>query len=372
MIVVTHAYSRHNAGDGLLVDLTLGRLRRAGIDDSDVVVLAMDPDSFPELASVVKVGTAGRSADLETAKAVATSAGTVLGAVVPRLSLGAAAQAVRQADGFVSVGGGYLRAGNRTNQIGTAINHLPQLIAAARSRRPSIYLPQSVGPLAGPVGGQVRRRLHAMTSVHLRDDRSMAEVGAGPNIHRTADLAVLELAETLAGGMTPRELTGGPIIVARDLTDAPTYRDRLLELGAQLADPRWGVQSEGAATKSDRVFYGKLGVPPAGRVMPLVTGDEPGPVISVRLHGALQSLIAGVPAIHLGYERKSWGAYEDLGLGEWVHSARGFDPALVARQVLELAADPSRFWTAAGTNVPRLQDMSRRLTEELAANLGVR
>src|SRR6185312_11374770 len=142
MIAVIHAYSRHNAGDGLLVDLTLQRLADAGVRIEDCVVLSMDPPSFSDLPHVVRIGTRGRSADVETAKAAATGVATVLGARVPTLAVGKAAKALRDAEAYVAVGGGYLRAGNRTNVIGTAINHLPQLEAAAASGRPSIYLPQ--------------------------------------------------------------------------------------------------------------------------------------------------------------------------------------------------------------------------------------
>jgi polysaccharide pyruvyl transferase WcaK-like protein len=370
MIAVIHAYSRHNAGDGLLVDLTLRRLAGAGVRVEDCVVLSMDPPSFADLPHVVKIGTRGRSADLETATAAVTGAATVLGARVPTLAAGKAARALRDAEAYVAVGGGYLRAGTRTNVIGTAINHLPQLEAAAASGRPSIYLPQSVGPLTGRVGDRVRTLLHRMSSVHLRDDRSMVEVGGGATIHRTGDLAVLELADRLEQ-VHPQEVPGSPVIVARALTDAPTYHERLRRLAELLGDARWGVQAEGDSTKSDRVFYtDTLHVEPAGRVAELLAGPEPGPVVSVRLHGALQSLLAGVPAVHLGYERKSWGAYADLGLSRWVHSARGFDPELVAAQVRELAVDAGPFWAAVGERAGALRASSEALTDELARRLG--
>ena len=94
------------------------------------------------------------------------------------------------------------------------------------------------------------------------------------------------------------------------------------------------------------------------------TADQNG-VVSVRLHGALQAVLAGVPAVHLGYERKSWGAYEDLGLGEYVHDARRFDPASVAAQVRALQADPTPFWSAVAARRPDLVALSDRLTEDL-------
>lgn len=366
MIAVIHAYSRVNAGDGLLVDLTLQRLERAGVDRSDVTVVAMDPDSFSDLPHTAKLGTAGRRMDGETLAAAAAGLGLrVLGRHAP----GAAARALAQADAFVAVGGGYLRAGTRTNAVGSAVNHLPPLRAAGRSGRPSLYLPQSVGPLDGRVGGALREGLARVGEVHVRDDRSVAELAGLRNVHRTPDLAVLDLADEIAGDVTPREASGTPVLVGRALTADRDYTTRLLRLAELLRDVSWGVQAEGSSAKSDRTFYDALGVRPDGRVVELL-GAGCGPVVSVRLHGALQSLMAGVPAIHLGYERKSWGAYEDLGLQQWVHSARGFEPELVAAQVRQLQADPAPFWDAVHANGVRLREASARLDDSVRRLLG--
>jgi polysaccharide pyruvyl transferase WcaK-like protein len=45
---------------------------------------------------------------------------------------------------------------------------------------------------------------------------------------------------------------------------------------------------------------------------------QPDLVISVRLHGAIESLLSGVPAYHISYERKGFGAYQDMGVEDWV------------------------------------------------------
>lgn len=368
MIAVVHAYSRVNAGDGLLVDLTMQRLARAGVTPDRVTVVALDPASFADLPHVVKLGTAGRRADRETATAVLTGLGAAGGAYAGRRGFGAAAHTLGSAEAFVSVGGGYLRAGNRVNAVGTAINHLPPLIAAARSHRPSIYLPQSIGPLGSRVGARVRHYLAGIDEVHVRDDRSVAELGGLGNVQRTPDLAVLDVAEELTSSIAPREVSGTPVVVARALGNAETYAGRLHALAGRLDGVAWGVQAEGSVAKSDRTFYDDLGVTPDGRVADLLAGSC-GPVVSVRLHGALQSIMSGVPAVHLGYERKSWGAYEDLGLDRWVHSARNFDPDVVAAQVRELQADPGEFWDAIGKRSAYLQDRSAALDESIARTI---
>ncbi|MCL2781240.1 MAG: polysaccharide pyruvyl transferase family protein [Actinomycetia bacterium] len=368
MIAVTHAYSRANAGDGLLIDLTLKRLHRAGIDPAEIVVLAMDPASLTDLTNVVGLGTATRAFDRATLRAARNAVGLAFNPVTRRVFPGRPAAVLERADAFVAVGGGYLRAGSYVNAIGTTLNHLPPLLAAARSDAPSVYLPQSVGPLRGPVGEMVRRLLARTSAVHLRDDRSSTEL-ADKNVRRTPDLAVLELAETLSDVPVHEKLHGSPMIVARALPRAQSYPERLRRLASGLGAVTWGVQTEGSADKSDRTFYRDMGFTAGGLVRDVLAGNT-GPVISVRLHGALQALLAGVPAIHLGYERKSWGAFQDLGLERFVHSARSFDPARVIEQVIALRRDASGYWSSLTEAAPRLAERSSGLDDSLRALIG--
>jgi polysaccharide pyruvyl transferase WcaK-like protein len=366
VIALLHAYSRSNAGDGLLVDLSLQRLERAGVPRSSVLVVALDPASFPDL-NAIKIGTPERAANLQTLAAGASALSmTALGRYAP----GETARALRQADAFVAVGGGYLRAGSAVNKVGTAINHLPQALVAARSGKPSIYLPQSVGPFDGWVGRRLRIALSRMTQVHVRDDRSFAELGDAGCVHRMPDLAVLAVGEQLES-VQPRRVqdSSGPVIIARALPAAADYPVQLLELHRQVPDATWGIQAEGAASKSDRTFYEALGITPTDTLQSLISNGA-GPVVSVRLHGAVQAILAGVPAIHLAYERKSWGAYQDLGLRQWLHSSRHFDPKQVATQLRELSADPEPFWTALRSRVPTLQQKSAELDASVQQVLG--
>lgn len=361
MIAVLHAYSRTNAGDGLLVDLTLDRLARAGVRSGGVAVVALDPHSFDDLPSVFGTGSADRRASAATlGSAVSAAVVTALGERAP----GDTVRALRAADAYVAVGGGYLRAGSRTNKLGTAINHLPQLTIAARSGKPSIYLPQSVGPLTGWVGARVRRALSEVTEVHVRDNRSAQELH-GANVHRTPDLAVLAVAERYGQIQDRAGRDGAPIVIGRALPNAPDFAVRLHALHGRLANAAWAVQAEGAEAKSDRTFYAAHGIAPTGTLGELLAARS-GPVVSVRLHGAIQAILAGVPAIHLGYERKSWGAYADLGLDRWLHDARNFDPAAVADQVAELESNPTAYWAAIEASSERLLAQSQQLDESIA------
>jgi hypothetical protein len=134
----------------------------------------------------------------------------------------------------------------------------------------------------------------------------------------------------------------------------------------------WAVQVEGPGARTDAGFYAAHGMPAARpRVEVFAEADAPGAVVSVRLHGALESILAGWPAIHLSYQRKGWGAYADLGLEEFVHDARSFDPATVAAQALALRDDPTPFWDAVRRRLPDLVRADGELTALVANTLRI-
>ena len=364
MIHLLHAYSDVNLGDRLLVELSLRRLERAGVPASRVTIVALDPESFRDLSVVRGTGTIRGTVSPAVVRAAAASAGTALrGVSKGRLGWGALGEELRSSDGLVGVGGGYLRSGSATEQVGVAINHLPQLMTAARSGLPTFYLPQSIGPLRGPTGRLLRGLLARLDRVCLRDDTSMSEV-ATPNCRRVPDLAVLEIADN---GTAPLGSDDGVMLIGRDLPGAgSSHRERLRALAASLgADAYWAVQAEGASEKSDGAFYASAGLQSRGSTATLLAHTPPAVTVSVRLHGSLMALAAGIPTIHLSYQRKGWAAMRDLGLGEWTHDARSFDPITVASQVRAIRADPSSYWA----RLTDCQAANRAVSADLDAEL---
>ncbi|KWI26330.1 polysaccharide pyruvyl transferase family protein [Burkholderia stagnalis] len=364
-VVLLHAYSRRNSGDGLLVDLSIELLREAFGADVCTTIVAADPESFADAGRQLGAPVLAQRGVVR--RLVAAARGW-LSARGPT----ALAPALADADLIVGVGGGYLRARTVAEMLRLEAGHLLQLRAARASGKPSVYLPQSVGPArAGlPIASRawqarLTELLGACTTVFVRDDRSLAMLCRNPNTHRAPDLAVL------AFGMrclrpTVGLTSDGPVRhVALVLRAAPSwsraqcmrYRraiNRLIERIEARSRVTLAVQSV-VRGNDDAAFYRRLGIArPLPSLRQVLADDPPDFVVSVRLHGALESILAGVPAFHLSYERKGFGAYADLGLDDWVVNAANFDADAVADHLYAPGA-ASRFWDAATARANALQ-----------------
>lgn len=369
MIGILHAYSRTNAGDGLLVDLTLERLARQGVGADEVVLVALDPGSFPEIAHRTPMGVRGRGLSFDLVPAAGRGAALVASAAARR-PWGTAARDLAGCDALVAVGGGYLRAVDATSSVGTTLNHLPQLVAAGRSRVPSLYLPQSIGPLQGPVGAAVRRGLARIGTVCVRDGWSATDLEDLPNVRSVPDLAVLELAESL--DVVEPAAPGGRVgFVARRVPHASGYEGAARAVADALGDRAvWAVQTAGDPSKSDAVHYDDLGITAGGGLVELLAAGELSVVVSVRLHGALMALRAGVPAIHLAYDRKGPAAFGDMGLDPWCFDVRSLDRDELGAAVDALAADAGDYWARLSARRDALVLASAGLDELVASTVG--
>jgi len=365
MYLILHAFSRRNSGDGLLVDLTLEVLQAAGIAPSDCILLALDPESFHG-DEIQVVPAPGEPSARLTPRLL--RAGLSLGLhTVSSGRLGALSKLMGRASGMIAVGGGYLVADSAVRQSGVLVNHFAQLSGAAVSNVPTIYLPQSIGPLQGPVGKLTRSKLAGLDRLYLRDDLSMEELNL-PNTRRIGDLAVLKLAREIKS-LKPLASEKQTVLIARELPRSSGYPDRLKVLAEQVDQPIWAVQADTQGPRSDRAFYNRHGWQDQGAMSDLMAKGLAGTVISVRLHGAIAALLAGRPAIHLAYERKGWGAYQDLGIAEFVHDARDFDPGLVTAQAKALNENPDAFWDRIRKAGPALERQYTEMVEDLRERL---
>ncbi|MBP0624942.1 polysaccharide pyruvyl transferase family protein [Cupriavidus consociatus] len=362
-VALLHAYSRKNSGDGLLVDLSVKMLREALGDKIRITVVAADPHSFSSYHDVVHAPVLAQNGFGRVAAAL----GVVLN--IPIAPTRKLYRLLEEVDLIVGVGGGYLRARNNAEAAKLALGHFVQLRAARNSGKPAIYLPQSIGPtLLRPDGfasvfhSKLTRMLGGFERVYVRDERSLKALEKNSNTRRAPDLAVLEFSNSY-GGQTHRvrKITRNIGHVALVLREAPRwdreqrkrYADSTRELISELkkrCKVTYAIQSSGRGN-DDVAYYNRIGISdPLNSLKTILSEDKPDVVISVRLHGALESILAGVPAFHLSYERKGFGAYKDLGVDGWVENAADFSASRVIHKIFESNAIDN-FWLSAEKNL---------------------
>lgn len=372
-IVLIHAYSSSNSGDGLLVAEAL-KLLQTKFAAAEVLVLALDPDSFQTTASVrYQHPLTGETSTPSTRKLLLASlSGLARGSRLPTPTR----DAIRSADLVVGVGGGYMRGANLIEAVKMVLVHAPQ--AEAATLNPStVYLPQSVGPFRFQSARFVLSRLSRVPIYYVRDARSLASLSTAPDVRRVPDNALLAIGD---GELPVRPASATPHVglVARSLASTRQRRARYI---TRVRDVREKTNAElllqaRARGNDDGSFYeATFGETGSRTLLEGTSGARPASVvISVRLHGAIQSIRNGVPAIHLSYERKGWGAFEDLGLGEYVHNAFDFDSGLVSEQAMSLSETPDAYWCRVTNAVPHLRQAQARISDslaDLAASVGI-
>lgn len=312
-VLLLHAYSAHNAGDGLLVDESIKLVREALGASTEFTIAASDPVSFSYTGCLVvnsKPSLRGYSKAYRT-----TLAG------------------IGDFDLVVGVGGGYQRAGKVREALKMGLVHGPQLVASSRRSAGVVYLPQSIGPLRLGTRRPMTRLLSKIEYVVVRDDRSLEEIGRARPL-RVPDLALV------SGAWVDRSadpLNPVPVVSIRAIHGRVPAGVRELCSGLSEFD---GYVQSATGGNDDRVPMRSVNPRSIVEREDLLGGVAPRRlVVAVRLHAALMALRAGHAVIHLSYERKGFGAFQDLGLDEYVHNVFDFDLDLVREQMRRLSED---------------------------------
>lgn len=350
--LLLHAYSAQNSGDGLLVELARNLLHEArpGVE---VTTVALDAASF-HADSVIQWGASNATWSAPNIKLNMARTPLVGDKRVDLLA--------EEADVVVGVGGGYMRGGTPTEAAKHLAAHFGQLRIASRHGHKAVLLPQSIGPFLRPYGRLVQERLKALNSVYVRDDVSRDYLAALPNVRRLPDLAVLEMAEQVSA--TPSPATGKPVIVARDLATRPGQYYSLMKDLARSKLFEWAVQSRGRGN-NDVPLTNELAGYEAPDLRTVLDRPEKSVVVSTRLHGSMAALIAGVPTIHLSYERKGWGAFNDLGLDDYVLNARRTSSDEVLRLYDRLMKNQDAYWDSYLRAQSSIKEAKRALIHQL-------
>jgi polysaccharide pyruvyl transferase WcaK-like protein len=355
-ILLQQAYSRKNSGDGLLVDLTCALLTDAFGDELEIEVLANDSESFSDLKLVSQV----QCVDVNF---VARTIGSLKVMLYYFLALmrfskfSYMSKECESSDLIVGVGGGYMRGKGFLDSVKSFINNTSQLYAATRSGKPVFYFPQSVGPYNCGLYHQFVTILFSRISyLYLRDDRSFNEFGVS-SAKRAPDIAVMELAKSvksIGGNFNKDTHSGKVVLVVRSISGEKekkiSYYKKLNYLLEKFNDCEVAIQSIGRGNDDHKFCCDLFGDSDYRTLTEVLSEGDVSVVISVRLHGALESMIQGVPAVHLSYERKGFGAFSDLGLLPYVKNAYDFDPDEVVRLVEGLLGSQNSYWDSVERN----------------------
>lgn len=348
--LVLHAYSASNLGDGLLVRETLELVRNACGRNVDITVLASHPETFTGLnVTVLNSAPTKRGFNLTYLKTL---------------------WLMDAYDLVVAVGGGYIRSGTALEALKAGVIHGPQLVAAAIRTRKAVYLPQSVGPArlgTKPLMSALLSRQHA---VWVRDNRSQTQFPL-PNVHRIPDLAILGMQRATL----PFDRSENIVLSVRHIRGALTQPVRALHSILGTIDSY--VQSS-VASNNDVPAVQELAPQRILSVNELMENPEKAKVvIAVRLHAALMAIAAGHFVIHLAYERKGFGAFQDLGIPEFVFNVNSFDAEAVAALARRLRTDADfradyhrQVLSTRSSSDAHQADILASLQESMSAHLG--
>jgi polysaccharide pyruvyl transferase WcaK-like protein len=311
--LITNAYSSLNLGDGLLVDESRDIVAEAGFIPT--ALLALDPGSF-------------RNSGIHLLNAEASRKRLVL-----ELGLGILPLNELAIERAFAVGGGYLRFPNRQVAYKTYLSHMTQLKILSKQGIPFALLPASIGPI-NFLKKEVLKILAKAEFIAVRDDKSVLELQEISNVYRFPDLSVLNEIKPISA------VSGnwGVGLILRNL-DFPNWLRDLHRI-MQIENSYLMIQSSTGSSNNDVKFIIEH-FPESEKVTTTEAFliKRPSLVISSRLHGAIMSIKEGIPAIHLGYERKSFGVYEDLGLSEFCLPANNLDFNLLQGMVSRFQTD---------------------------------
>ena len=362
-IVVINAYVRENGGDAALLSVCLRHVAEA-FPGSTIEVAGMEsPDEFAKfdgaanLGSIkryVAAGTVSRSTRIVRRVLVAAWALTYMAApqrirsALVRMcpdEVRRETKAVEEAHLVVSMGGGYLNGRGMLNGFQRVFFVLLPVLIAQRSGTPVVFAPQSFGPFSGNAQRcLVRLALNRSQLVLAREDVSVQELHrcgvTETKVTRGVDSGFAFTSAAQRNwrkefGVCDSDVLVG--ITARrwlDETSQDRYERALAEVIDRLQNkPGHRVVLIPQVTSNylmddDRLTNNQIAKHCSSA--PLIVGDNAhhenlkclyeslDMLIGTRFHSVIFALTSRVPCVAIGYEHKTRGIMDDLGLGDWV------------------------------------------------------
>lgn len=350
-VVVTHAYGEHGSCDPLHVDLSIQLIREALGPKPEILIHAANDAPANDHGSVI--GAPGFSGSIFDKLAGCTRIAAGLSGEKYVFRGGFPKLEEVQPSLIVGCGGGYLRTSNNRETVRTTLAHLPQVLWATNQPVPSIYLPQSIGPLGTRSGRRLRDAIERIDHLFVRDDRTASLFLHHDGLRRAPDLAVMDFVRRLPENLNDagrEKLYLAVDKIPNHLRNTDGLVDRLSKLHDLLPDVEVLRGNDSKSNKSLQQVWDKLGWEKPERTIDDALRQGPsGVMISISLEGALGAMLAGWPAVHLATQRKGFGAFADLNLSGFIHKATCFDPNEVANIATSLRFGRIGFWDGVET-----------------------
>lgn len=368
-VLIQNGYSTKNSGDGLLVDLTAELVTEA-LGPCEIILIANDPDSFEDYKTI-PCKSASRKLPERLFYSIRNVLKLIKYKITSKINIPEYDSIINDSSLIISVGGGYMRGKSCLETLKVTINNLTQLITASERNLPTIYLSQSVGPfLFKTMERSFIKSAGKINRYYVRDDRSKELMAGTNNVKRTPDLAVLKLCSSFDKVNFEKISGKKTYLVVRHITTNSSKYDKYINnirsLYNSIESIEIVIQSEGRGN-NDRSFAEKIFGLKNLRTLKEALEFERGLVISVRLHGSLETMLNGCPSIHLSYERKGFGAYEDLGLQDFLFNALDFEVDQVIEKVTEINNNSDVFYGKLKQSTDKLLKYRNEIVDEIKA-----
>lgn len=403
-LLITNVYSARNRGDAAIVLGMLHDLRaRPTFRDAEIVISSSDPafdggcyrvPVIPSLRSLC-VRFLRRPLLPELAFALVVVPASLVWVLVQRVTgvdlvlpsaLRRVLRAYRDADLIVAAGGGYLytRSAVRGNIVLAAT--VLGLLLGSLLGKPVVLYAQSIGPFASRLQEWlVRCVLRGVQLVQVRERRSLALLESwrmGTPVVLGTDAAFLLAAEPTSDLVAGAGSTVRVGVTVRRWFQAPADQRRYEEILAAFVD--WLAEArEAKAILIPQVTYAVGGDDDrtvARRIVArlrnpgvaqLLEGElPPGEIkalcgrmdyfVGTRMHSNIFALSMGVPVLAIGYQPKTAGLMEQLGLGEWVVAIESLELPVLQRAYERLVAQGPELRSRLARQMPELTERALR------------
>jgi len=254
-------------------------------------------------------------------------------------------------------------------------------------------MPQSIGPLKGTFDRWiVKKTLAHVSPIVVREQTAFAELTElmdPADLRLCPDVALYGWPERALAPRRSSRRTVGVLVMdwtwARDTSRSglDRYRQELLTVISDLQRADVDVMLLGGCNlpelgQDDMVVareIANLATTATGKTPALAEVSDPDAfrsllatldlVVGTRLHSCLLALACGVPAIALGYQPKTAGSYELLGLHELYHDVETFTAADVGRQAAAILGDQAAWNDRVAQAAERARTEIERLYDDL-------